>query len=185
MAENGCIELVDRFVERITHQLEQVRDLFGLPTQVITAATPDSAGTGLLANWSGASSQGHDEAAGGVGAQHGALGDADAALDAFARELGQETAARRGRAEDLIRSARGAVESLGPQTDSVDGRRALSSALTDYLSAAAQLVIEHAESVPARQQQLAALTARFGALSGGPAGGSQTPAGGSGLGGSA
>lgn len=163
---------MDRFVERVTRQLEQVRDLFGLPDQVITAATPGSAGTGLLANWSGASSQGHEEAASGVGAQHGALGDADAALDAFTRELGQETAARRGRAEDLIRSARGTAESLGPQTDSVDGRRALASALTEYLAAAAQLVIEHAESLPARQQQLAALTARFSTMSGGPASGS-------------
>ncbi|WP_071289540.1 hypothetical protein [Mycolicibacterium llatzerense] len=163
---------MDRFVERVTRQLEQVRDLFGLPDQVITAATPSSAGTGLLANWSGASSQGHDEAAGGVGAQHGALGDADAALDAFTRELGQETAARRARAEDLIRSARGTAESLGPQTDSVDGRRALASALTDHLSAASQLVIEHAESLPARQQQLAALTARFATMSGEPGPGS-------------
>ena len=69
---------MDGFVDTVTRQLEQVRDLFGLPTQVITAVTPDSAGLGLLANWSGASSQGHDEAVSGVGSQHGALGDADA-----------------------------------------------------------------------------------------------------------
>lgn len=153
----------------VTQQLERVRDLFGLPTQVVTAATPDSAGSGLLANWSGASSRGHDEAVSGVGSQHGALGDADAALDVLSRELAQETAARRGRAEDLIAAARSTVESLGPQTDSVDGRRALLAALSDHLSAASQLVIEHAESVPARQQQLAALAAQFTALSGGRA----------------
>lgn len=163
---------MDGFVDRVTQLLERVRDLFGLPTQVITAATPGSAGSGLLANWSGASSQGHDAAASGVGSQHGALGDADEALGVFTRQLVQETLARRSRAEDLITAARGAVQSLGPQTDSVDGRRALAAALTDCLSAASQLVIEHAEAVPARQRELAALSARFTALCGDSAPGS-------------
>lgn len=163
---------MEGFVDRVTQQLERVRDLFGVPTQVITAATPDSAGSGLLANWSGASSQGHDEAATGVGSQHGALGEADVALDRFTRQLAHETSVRRGRAEDLIAACRASVESLGPQTDSVDGRRALATALTDYLSAASQLVTEHAEGVPARQHELAALSARFTALTRDPATGS-------------
>jgi hypothetical protein len=101
---------VEGFVDMVTQQLERVRDLFGLPTQVITAATPDSAGSGLLANWSGASSRDHDEAARGVDSQHSALGAIDAALDGLTREVAQETSARRGRAEDLIVAARSTVK---------------------------------------------------------------------------
>ncbi len=95
-----------------------------------------------------------------MGRRHGALGDADAALDDFTHDVARETAASRSRVDDLIAAARRAAASLGPHSDSVPGLAALVSTLTEHLSEAGQIVTEHADRVPARQQQLAALTAR-------------------------
>lgn len=159
---------MDGFVERVLHTLEQVRDLFGLPTDVVNAATPDAAGSGLLASWSGASSEGHDAAAAGVESHHSGVGEADAALNDFSRALAQETADSRSRAEDLITSAQRAAASLSGQDGAVPAMAALVSTLTDHLAQAGQIVADQADRVPAHQQQLAAIVEQYAGLSGQP-----------------
>lgn len=163
---------MELFVAQVRQLLEHVRDLFGVPTAVVSSAGPDSAGQNILASWSGGASEGQAAGSAAVSEHHGALGDVDAALNALTQELAEQTAGRRQQVESLLAQLDSDAQSLTQEPQSMELRTAVLHAVGQYLSAAEQVVISHAESIPARRQQMQAILAQYTELAANPGAGS-------------
>ncbi|APA78451.3 C40 family peptidase [Mycobacterium avium] len=89
------------------------------------------------------------------------LGGADHALDGFSRTVAADTATSRKGADDVIVSANKTTAALAPYTNTLAGRVALASSLTDHVAAAGDLVTGYGSTLPGRQQQLTAIGAQY------------------------
>lgn len=141
--------------------LGRVMELFGADTPAGSAVPGPGVDGAAGSGWSGAAQADQQAAAAGLARRRGELGQADAAVDAFSRQLAADTAAGRRGAGQVLSSAQASGAVLAPWANTVPGRVALIASMGDHLSRAAQLMTSHAALVSQRSQHLATLAAAF------------------------
>ncbi|WP_071289301.1 hypothetical protein [Mycolicibacterium llatzerense] len=152
---------MEGFVAGVHETLKQVRDLFGTPAPVLSSAGTSSAGQGGTPGWSGAASSDQRVAATALDNKNTHLHGADHALDGFSRTVATDTATSRKGADDVIVSANKTTMALAPYTNTLAGRVALASSLTDHVATAGDLVTGYGNTLPGRQQQLTGIAAQY------------------------
>ncbi|MGE3659105.1 MAG: hypothetical protein AB7G47_20270 [Mycolicibacterium sp.] len=138
-----------------------IRDLFGTPTPLDTPNSPTTTANPNQPGWNGTAAESQHRGATTLTDRHTTITTTDNKLTRWAADVAEDTTRNRNNATALVGSARTTNAALAPYQGTVQGRIALIRALTDHLATAGGLVNDHLNTLPGRQQQLAAATANY------------------------